>query len=60
MLELYFNLVGAAQLRDVMKLFGWSSEIANRVVNKLVEKNQLVKTVHPKQDGEWIALPKIG
>lgn len=55
----YFASVGAAQLRDVTKLFGWSNEIANRTVNKLVEQNILVKTAHPKQVGEWIAISKI-
>jgi uncharacterized protein YcaQ len=59
MLELYFESVGAAQLRDVTKLFGWSNEIANRTVNKLVEQNILVKTTHPQQAGEWIAMPKV-
>ena len=58
-LELYFASVGAAQLRDVTKLFGWSNEIANRTINKLVEQNILAKTVHPKHAGEWIAIPKI-
>jgi hypothetical protein len=59
LLELYFNMVGAARLRDVTKLFGWSNEIANRVVNKLAEQNLLAKTSHPKQAGEWIAITKI-
>ena len=59
LLELYFASVGAAQLRDVTKLFGWSNEIANRVINKLVEQNILAKTTHPKQSGEWIALATL-
>ena len=58
-LELYFASVGAAQLRDVTKLFGWSNEIANRTINKLVEQNILAKTDHPKQAGEWIAILKV-
>jgi hypothetical protein len=58
-LELYFASVGAAQLRDVTKLFGWSNEIANRAINKLVEQNRLAKTTHPQQAGEWIAIPKL-
>jgi hypothetical protein len=58
-LELYFASVGAAQLRDVTKLLGWSSEIANRTINKLVEQKILTKTTHPKQAGEWIAIPKV-
>ena len=60
LLELFFNMLGAAQIRDVTRLFGWSSEVANRTVSKLVEQNLLVKTTHPKQTGEWIAIPGIG
>jgi uncharacterized protein YcaQ len=59
LLEQYFVSVGAAQLRNVTKLFGWSNEIANRVVNNMVEQNKLVKTSHPKQTGEWIAIPQV-
>jgi hypothetical protein len=59
LLERYFASVGAAQLRDVTKLFGWSNEIANRSINKLIEQNVLAKTIHPKQAGEWIVIPEI-
>ncbi len=59
LLELYFASVGAAQLRDVTKLFGWSNEIANRVINKLVDQNSLARTDHPKQAGEWIVIPEV-
>jgi hypothetical protein len=59
LLELYFSMLGAAQLRDVMKLFGWSGEITDRTLNKLLEQDLLVKTDHPKQVGEWIALREI-
>jgi hypothetical protein len=55
LLELYFASVGAAQLRDVTKLFGWSKEIAERVVNKSVGECILVKVSHPKHEGEWLA-----
>ena len=59
LIQLYFNMLGAAQLRDVTKLFGWSNEIANRAINKLVEQNILKKTSHPEQAGEWISLPQV-
>ncbi len=59
LLGLYFVSVGAAQLRDVTKLFIWSSEIVNRTISKLMDQNLLVKTTHPQQAGEWIAIPKI-
>ncbi len=59
LIELYFASVGAAQLRDVTKLFGWPKEIAERTVNKLVEKGALAKVSHPKHEGEWLALKKV-
>jgi hypothetical protein len=59
LLELYFEMVGAAQLRDVTKLFGWRSEIASRTVNKLVESGRLSQTHHPKHTGDWLALKPL-
>jgi hypothetical protein len=57
--ELYFNSVGAAQLRDVTKLFGWPKGIVERTVNKLVGQGELITVSHPRHDGEWLALPKL-
>mgnify|MGYP003482071370 FL=1 len=57
--ELYFHSVGAAQERDVNKLFGWPKELTARTMTGLVEKRKLVKTEHPKQKGEWLALPEL-
>lgn len=57
--ELYFHSVGAAQERDVSKLFGWQKELSARTLTGLVEKRKLVKTEHPKQKGEWLALPEV-
>jgi len=57
--ELYFASVGAAQLRDVTKLFGWLKDLAERTVNKLVEKRLLTKVSHPKHEGEWLAIPSV-
>jgi hypothetical protein len=59
LVQLYFASVGAAQLRDVTKLFGWSKDLAERTVNKLVEKGVLAKVSHPKHEGEWIALSTL-
>ncbi len=56
---LCFASVGAAQLRDVTKLFGWTKEIAERTVNKLVERGDLKKAGHPKHEGEWLAIQKV-
>lgn len=59
LLELYFASVGAAQLRDVTKLFGWSKELGVRTVDKLMERGEVKKVSHPRHEGEWLALAKL-
>jgi hypothetical protein len=59
LVELFFESVGAAQERDVNKLFGWQKELTTRTIAYLVEKRMLVKTVHPEEKGEWFALPEL-
>jgi hypothetical protein len=67
LLEFYFDMVGAAQLRDVNKLFGWGNEVVKKTVNKLMEHGTLVMAEHPKQSpervegstGEWAALKEL-
>ncbi|HNE05312.1 MAG TPA: crosslink repair DNA glycosylase YcaQ family protein [Anaerolineales bacterium] len=56
LLELYFEMVGAAQIRDVQKLFGWGNEVVKRAVSKMVDAGDLVLAEHPKQTGEWVAV----
>jgi len=58
LVELYFTSVGAAQLRDVTKLFGWSKELAGRTIQKLAERGGLVRVAHPRHEGEWWALAR--
>ncbi|MBK8616735.1 MAG: winged helix DNA-binding domain-containing protein [Anaerolineales bacterium] len=59
LLELYFSMLGAAELRDVNKLFGWGNDVTKKAVAKLVESEKLVMAEHPKLDGEWIAIKDI-
>ncbi|HET6597692.1 MAG TPA: crosslink repair DNA glycosylase YcaQ family protein [Anaerolineales bacterium] len=59
LVELYFESVGAAQERDVQKLFGWQSELTKRAVAGLIEKGKLVQVDHPTQKGSWVALNKL-
>ncbi|HJR78581.1 MAG TPA: crosslink repair DNA glycosylase YcaQ family protein [Anaerolineales bacterium] len=59
LVELYFDSVGAAQERDVSKLFGWQKELIGRTIASLVEKRKLVRSEHPKQKGEWLGLPPL-
>jgi len=57
---LYFASVGAAQLRDVTRLFGWPAELARRTLTKLVQEAALAGEVsHPQTAGEWFALPEL-
>ncbi len=60
LIELYFRSVGAAQVRDVIKLFRWSTELASRAIGKLVQSGFLVEGVsHPALSGDWLALPEL-
>jgi hypothetical protein len=58
--ELYFRSVGAAQVRDLVKLFGWPPELAKRTAARLVEAGVLAEEVtHPTFKGEWLALSEL-
>ena len=59
LVELYFESVGAAQERDVIKLFGWQKELITRTITGLIEKRKLVESEHPEQKGTWLVLPKL-
>lgn len=59
LVDLYFASVGAAQMRDVTKLFGWLPELTARAVNRLVEDDVLVEADHPQNPGHWLTLPEL-
>jgi DNA glycosylase AlkZ-like len=59
LVELHLESVGAARLRDVGRLFGWSGELLHRVVPRLVQTGRLVPAEHPREDGEWLALARL-
>jgi len=59
-IELYFRSVGAAQPRDLVKLFRWTPRDIDQAVGRLVEKG--VITNHGMLDGEsgeWIILNEL-
>ena len=60
LVEIYLASVGAAQLREIVKLFGWPPELTQRTVMWLVQ-NKLLKDdlSHPQASGEWLALPEL-
>jgi hypothetical protein len=59
LLQCYFDSVGAAQLRDVDKLFGWSHELTQRALKRMVDSGTLVEAERPDENGEWLALPEL-
>lgn len=57
---LYFRSLGAAPLKDLVKLFGWGPVLTQRAINTLMDKGQLVGGLPmPGQQGEWFALPEL-
>jgi len=41
--------------RDVVRLFGWLPELAQRTIAGLVQKGRLVEGLsHPQMAGEWV------
>lgn len=60
LVECYFRSVGAAQVRDLAKLFGWGPEISNRAVKRQLESGRLTGGLALKgQPGEWFARPEL-
>ncbi|MGE5251128.1 MAG: DNA glycosylase AlkZ-like family protein [Bacteroidota bacterium] len=58
--ELYFQSVGAAQARDVSKLFGWPGPLVARTLARLIEKGILSAPAgRADLPGEWYALSAL-
>ena len=58
--EAYFRSVGAAQIRDIAKLFGWKIKLAGKIANQLVQSGFLKPNFHIEgQQGEWWALSEF-
>jgi len=59
LLECYFDSVGAAQARDVQKLFGWGHKLTERALKRMVEAGELAEAERFGAKGEWLALPGL-
>jgi hypothetical protein len=62
LLELYFDMLGAAEIHAVNKLFGWGSEVVKKAVGRLVESGRLVEAEHPKftaRLSRWVAVKTV-
>ncbi len=58
--ELYLRSVGAAQLRDLTRLFGWKPELARKTLDHGQQKGWLQGGLSlEKHPGEWFALLEV-
>lgn len=58
--EMYFRSVGAAQLRDLMRLFGWKKDPAVKAIQALVDSGIIVNNMGMEnQSGEWFCLKDL-
>jgi len=60
LVQLYLRSVGAASLRDLVKLFRWPAPQVEDTLDKLVESGEVKRGLQLKdQPDEWIALPEL-
>jgi len=60
LLELYFASVGAAQLRDITRMFGWGNELTVHALNRLLSGGQVTGgTTRSDMVGEWFTLTRL-
>jgi hypothetical protein len=60
LLELYFQSVGAAEMRDLNKMFRWGNDLTERTVTRLVEAGGIMEgVVRNNMKGEWLALKSL-
>lgn len=60
LVESYFLSVGAAQIKDIARLFGWSNAQCQKAVSQLVRRGMLQSSLEIEgQAGEWIVLSEI-
>jgi hypothetical protein len=57
--ELAIQSTGAAQLSDLVKLFGWEPDLARRTVENMLRGGKIVEAGHPKKPGTWLILPDL-
>ncbi|MSP13309.1 MAG: hypothetical protein EXR62_10185 [Chloroflexi bacterium] len=60
LVELYFHSVGAARLRELLRLFPWRTTEAEGAVQSLVQAGRLQRDLsHPGEQGQWISVPDL-
>jgi hypothetical protein len=59
LVALYFRSVGGAQVREVIKLFGWNPPEAAQTLERLAQRGEIQRVEVEKQTGEWWALTEL-
>jgi hypothetical protein len=60
LVEVFLASVGAAQIRDVVRLFGWPADLTQRTISRLIQNGILKGGLsHPQLSGEWLAVPEL-
>lgn len=58
--NLYLQSVGAAQIRDLTRLFGWTLSQADRAAEELTQLGQLIRGLELENEpGEWFAVEAL-
>ncbi len=59
-IEVYLKSVGAVQVKDISKVFGWDYDLIEKVIKKMSERHLAIDHLS-NQDapGEWIATPHL-
>lgn len=56
----YLQSLGAIQLRDITRLFGWSTDDARRAISDLVQAGEAQDGLHvEEQTGQWIVSTRL-
>jgi hypothetical protein len=60
LVELYLKSVGAAEFRDLKRLFGWKPKYIQAAVDQLTQEGFLRQAVQvERKPGEWLALTRL-
>jgi hypothetical protein len=59
LMMLYVRSVGATQIRDLVKLFGWPVELVKRSVDKLLQTGELVEAELVQKPGSYLVVPAL-
>jgi hypothetical protein len=58
LVDVYFRSLGAGRASELKKLFGWSPEITQRTLGKMVEKGMLIEDIHFEElPGDFLGHP---